>query len=616
MSRKIITIDCETDPFKHGRIPQPFIWGAYDGEDFRTFTSTTDFAQWLQGQHVIAYAHNGGKFDFMYLLDYSTTGPIFIIHSRIVQLPFGNAILRDSFSIVPVGLAEYQKDKFDYSKMEQDRRQEHWKEIVHYLKADCVYLYELVMEFREIAGTSRTIAANGFQFLKKKDGWRCNTNYKFDEVFRQFYHGGRCEALRPGIYNEAYIYDINSAYPNAMCHQHPDGNEYTVFHGQPRHLEKSFLYLSCYSKGAFPKREKSKLSFPHDYSDYYVTGWEYIAAVENNLISDVTIHYSYEFLNTRCYSGFVEHWHEIKQHAKRTGNKAQYVIAKIMLCSVYGKFAQNKPTYDEYRIVEGGTQLEDNWTLDAEFGTKELHSRPCIYNIIKKHGDKWKFIPLFYNVATAASITGFVRAQLINTISALEHHRPVYVDTDGIITENIAVDLGSTGDKLGSWKFEGKAAPCYIAAKKLYAAKLSDGWKVASKGGILTPGQIKKICEGETVIWRKEAPTFGVDGSAFFMVRSFSQHREKEEYQMANKTTLPADPRKRFTIVANKRFGTALSAIRSIGNVAGNRGDKPGQYKYDDADADKIVTGLRAEIDNLASRLVHGTPKAAGPALF
>ena len=37
MKRKLIAIDCETDPFKAGRVPEPFIWGMYDGNEFKNW---------------------------------------------------------------------------------------------------------------------------------------------------------------------------------------------------------------------------------------------------------------------------------------------------------------------------------------------------------------------------------------------------------------------------------------------------------------------------------------------------------------------------------------------------------------------------------------------------
>ena len=38
MARRIVAVaDSETDPFKHGRFPTPFIWGLYDGTHYYEF---------------------------------------------------------------------------------------------------------------------------------------------------------------------------------------------------------------------------------------------------------------------------------------------------------------------------------------------------------------------------------------------------------------------------------------------------------------------------------------------------------------------------------------------------------------------------------------------------
>ena len=63
--KPIFAVDCETDPFDYGRIPRPFLWGVYEGYhgQYWEFEKTDDCVDFLIRQRVIAYAHNGGKFD-------------------------------------------------------------------------------------------------------------------------------------------------------------------------------------------------------------------------------------------------------------------------------------------------------------------------------------------------------------------------------------------------------------------------------------------------------------------------------------------------------------------------------------------------------------------------
>ena len=70
---KLATFDIETDPFKKGRVPEPFCCGLY-------LIETNEYMQWWGKNclyqfieylkecphNLIIYAHNGGKFDFYY----------------------------------------------------------------------------------------------------------------------------------------------------------------------------------------------------------------------------------------------------------------------------------------------------------------------------------------------------------------------------------------------------------------------------------------------------------------------------------------------------------------------------------------------------------------------
>jgi hypothetical protein len=57
------------------------------------------------------------------------------------------------------------------------------------------------------------------------------------------------------------------------------------------------------------------------------------------------------------------------------------------------------------------------------------------------------------------------------------------------------------------------------------------------------------------------------------------------------------DPRERFTDLANKRVNRAIKDLRLIGNLSNRR-----VYKYEEADAKKIIRALQAEIDGLKAR--------------
>ncbi len=57
------------------------------------------------------------------------------------------------------------------------------------------------------------------------------------------------------------------------------------------------------------------------------------------------------------------------------------------------------------------------------------------------------------------------------------------------------------------------------------------------------------------------------------------------------------DPRARFIDLANRRVNRAIKDLRLVGNLSNRR-----VYKYDDADAKKIIRALQAEVDVLKAR--------------
>ncbi len=542
-ARRIIAIDCETDPFLHGRAPKPFLWGAYDGERYEIFEETGDFVAWLKNQDCIAYAHNGGKFDFVFLipfLDDATAARI--IGGRFAEVKFGKATLRDSYSIVPVPLRDIQKDDVDYQWFEADRRAAYMPQIVDYLKTDIRVLWLLVTTFRREAGSALTIAANA---LASSRALGCNpgrTNYRFDEKFRQFYFGGRTECFQPGTHGDLSVYDIRSSYPYAMSQNHATGD----LRDNYRHIEelpesargRAFITLQCYSAGAFPKREKQGLAFPHKFDEFNVTGWEYLTALKHGLIKNVTIKNVTHFAASINFSDYVQKWydHKEKHRPRRTiEERAQYTIGKILMNSLYGKLAQNPLKYYDYNICEPGTPIdsENGWELYTLFETKEIHRRPVTFDFAYKHGVDWVKKPLFYNVATGASITGLARANLLDAIHTVGPARVVYCDTDSLVLHGHATPPLDMSPRLGAWDCETKATVGHFAGKKLYALKLLDGReKIASKGCKLTFDNLRAIVNGEKVTWENDAPTFSIASGVTFVTRELratSPALKKEE---------------------------------------------------------------------------------------
>lgn len=504
--RDFAVCDCETDPFVFGRIPKPFIWGFYDGQNYLEFEKTDNFIDYVQSRPLILYAHNGGKFDWHFIIDQiPNKTEILIINGRIARFKIGLCEFRDSYNILPIPLGDFQKDKIDYALFEENVRSKHMDEIKAYLKSDCKYLFDLINAFRKSYSLNITLASACMRKWGEISKAKPETSTKghFNK-FSPWYFGGRVQVFKSGIIEKPFkLYDINSAYPYAMTFSHPSGKLDKIDDCEPKiNPELAFYIVDSPASGFFPVRSKTGLKFPNDgeIKTFYVTGYEYVTA--KRLKIPMKIKRVYTFKNKINFTPYVNHFFHLKAKAKAENNKAEYLFSKLFMNSLYGKYGSNPQNYKEHILAEEWEKI-DTFEPYSFLGGKMLFSRPT-------PDDKQRF----YNVVVAASITGFVRAYLFEQI--LKSKNVWYCDTDSIICEG---GKFPTGEKLGEWTCEGKGTTGAIAGRKLYAIKLENKWKIASKGVKFTKNDIFKIARGGEITYHNPAPTFSVKNGVNFVSR-------------------------------------------------------------------------------------------------
>lgn len=585
--KPIGTMDCETDPFKHGRVPKEFAWGIYletkDGLIYKRFWGedcTVNALDWLAQikWKGIIYLHNGGKFDVFFFLkyfqQYATSYKISLIKSRIAKLKFYDIEFRDSFLILPVALKqtgdkqdiEYWKFWDDVKELSREKRENadseydtymadlsyelyhlqecgilseemtftdfyrenlsprkfYKKQILDYLKQDCVGLYENVRSFIDRFGLGLTLANRSFSEMKK-DGIEIHHSHRYqDEVYRPFFFGGRCQAFETGYIegNLTYV-DLNSAYPYAMLHDHFWSNSSDVYHTlEGLHLkavQTSLIELECISLGAFPVRTRDGIFYPEVGKAFNITGWEYLAAKDKGLIQDENIISVRVPHSVGNFKPFIKRFYREKLEAEKSGDTQKRLFAKLMMNSGFGRFAMNPDSWKHYAMTEiySGPPIvaeeennQNEWEIinRLEFAGLDIYCRDIT------QGEE-----RFYNVATAASITGFVRAMMMRAIENVE--RILYVDTDSMILDGgYEVPISS---QLGDWSLEARGCRAWIAGKKLYCFEREDGSFInVSKGVKLDENQIQKISLGEKVKWRSEAPSFSLKSKTRFVERT------------------------------------------------------------------------------------------------
>lgn len=517
------TCDCETDPFKRGCIPIPFLWGVYLGDEYHEFHTTTEFVVFVSELPMVLYAHNGGKFDYHYLKEYiEPNEKITVINGRLAKFRIGKCEFRDSLNLIPAPLSRFDKVKIDYAKLEKKVRHQHMAEISDYLRADCRILYEVIEAYFAEYGQSLTQAGAAMGLWRERFGGECFRQQTADEasVLRPYYFGGRVECFVTGEHHKKFkAIDRNSAYPNAMLSPHPISPRALVLDHMPTdsQLSASFVHLRCVSDGALPFREDNgSVSFPNDGEtrDYYATGHEIIAGLSHNALRELHVYTARVHSALTTFEEYVHHFFSKRKEYKAAGNAALDYFCKIFLNALYGKFGADPDHYDEMLIAdEENTQF---WGERGYIGASQWGER---YLMTRKLPEEMRN---YYNVATASSITGQVRAEMFGALKSVV--TPYYCDTDGIYCE----DVGSTviGSELGQWKLELQGSRFAIAGKKTYTFRANekskdlftynsdtaDGgvWKVACKGAKLTPHQIIDVANGHEHTYSPIVPTYSI----------------------------------------------------------------------------------------------------------
>lgn len=535
---EIAVLDFETDPFNNEleEIVYPFLCVLYTQQNDPIVIWENDHARLIEkvivaietlpGAYTI-YAHNGGRFDYKFLM-HKLRGDIKFKGSSIMKANIGKHELRDSLHILPTSLASLKKDEFDYQKMHRDIREKHKAEIIQYCINDCKYALEFIKFFIEKHGFKISIGQAAFAQVKSLYPQIENLGKAQDGLFRQFFFGGRVECFEGvcHVKGDLKYIDLNSAYPAVMANmRHPIGKGW--IEDDEIGKDTFFVELTCHSKGALILREKVngelKTSAPWGTRRFFTTIHEYKVALELGLISEITIHKAYHCFNSTTFSDFVVPLYNTRREITAAmknmntdsdewnhANKNQTVI-KFELNNAYGKFAQNPERYKETFLTDSGNEPEPDdkgeWECVVQNNDYWLWERPNIefrYN----------------NVATGASITGAQRAVLLRAINTVK--RPIYCDTDSIICEDTnGLELHDT--KLGAWKIESELDEIIVNGKKLYAyhTPKKDKWSIRSKGASnLTLDDMLAINRGENIYRKQTGVTLTNDGQQYYTGRT------------------------------------------------------------------------------------------------
>ena len=437
----------------------------------------------------------------------------------------------DSLKIIPLSVDELPKAfglTINKLKLDYDTPREKGYELKDYEKdyiTNDVKIVALCLEeMFKIDLTQMTIGSNALKNFKETKGIK-TFSHLFPKLSRALYedikkcYRGGFTYLNP-IYEEVdneetYNLDVNSLYPSCMVDNPMPFGTPIFFEGKYQEDKVYPLYiqrLTCsfkIKKDHIPTIQiKNTLSYA-DNEYLETTNGE----VETLTLTSVDLklffeQYDVDNLKYICgwkfkslrgiFDDYIYYWINVKNEATITGNKGLRQIAKLLLNSLYGKFAtkmrvQNKIPYLEDDIVK--YQLSEEGEKDG------------IY------------IPIGCFITSYARDKTIRTSQAIKSYSINKYGKDMYIysDTDSIKTLLPIEELEQFCDidpiKLGAWKFEGKAIRSRFIRQKTYLEEFINdkGERVVD----ITCAGMPKECY-KYVEWEKFKVGFSCEGKLNF----------------------------------------------------------------------------------------------------
>ena len=371
-----------------------------------------------------------------------------------VIISFFDSLKLLNFSVEEVAKAfnlSIKKLEIDY-KAKREKGHKITDEEKEYLKHDVMIMSLALEKMFEMKITRMTIASNAMNFFKdtisKKRFEEWFKPPLYDKDLRQAYKGGFTylnEIYRGKEVKEGIVLDVNSLYPSVMYYSPMPYGEGIYFDGKyvPDKLYNLYIQnITCQfriKKDMIPTIQiKNNLSFvPTEYLsssngesiNLTLTNVDLKLFLEHYDIYDVSYNWGWKYKSsTKIFKRYIDYWNELKVKATKEGNKPLRTIAKLMLNSLYGKFAASP---------EGRSKIPYLDNNIVKYKLSELEKRTAYY------------LPI------SIFITSWARDKTIRSAQAV-YHRFIYADTDSLHLEgtDIPENLLISDTELGKWKIE------------------------------------------------------------------------------------------------------------------------------------------------------------------
>jgi hypothetical protein len=370
----------------------------------------------------------------------------------------------DSLKIIPLSIEQmakaYQlpllKGEIDYA-AKREIGHELTEEEIAYIDNDVRIAALVIEKFLEQGLTKMTCGSNALSDYKAMQGgmkgfrcWFPKLDDEEDAFIRKAYRGGftwvnpkyQGKRIADGI-----VFDVNSLYPSVMAscadERLPYGNP-VWFSGKPKEIEAYDLWVAqitcCFRlrdehipciqlKGNFRFKQTEYLEKSDGEVTFTISSVDWELIKQQYHVYNLRWHGGYYFKSAKfLFSGYVNKWVGVKNQATIDGNAGMRQIAKLMLNSLYGKFATRTTVYSR---------------------------RPMLVNDVLKYVDlpPQERQPIYLPVGVF--ITAWARYKTITTAQKV-YDRFIYADTDSIHLVGTEVpDCIDVDDvRLGAWKHE------------------------------------------------------------------------------------------------------------------------------------------------------------------
>ena len=412
---------------------------------------------------------------------------------------------------------EEKKLEIDYN-MPREKGHILTEEEKDYIKNDVVivakalkYLFDMGLT-RMTAGSN---ALNEYKEIMKVNKFRNlykPLTYEIDKDIRRAYRGGftYCNPYYKGkSVLEGEVLDVNSLYPSVMYKEILPFGEGIFYEGEYQEDKVYPLYIQrivCSFKIKEGKIPTIQIKHSRFVENEYLedSGLEPVALTltsvdlklffEQYEVTDLVYISGWKFKGMRgLFTTYIDKWIKVKNDATISGNKGLRQVAKIMLNSLYGKFATS---------------------LDVQGKIPYLENDIVKYRLGEKKTKDGVYLPM------GAFITAYARDKTIRTSQAIKDYSIkkygvdmyCYSDTDSIHTilpiEELVQFCEIDDVELGKWKHESHFTRAKFIRQKTYLEEIK--------------GEIQITCAGmpqrcyDQVTWDNFKEGLKVDGKLTF----------------------------------------------------------------------------------------------------